>query len=522
MAAQLENNHQSKCSCIPDAHTRGWVHWIRLASLADCGSNNEQSESSPQPAGTQGAMPSRILLISANGYNVPYEVFPLGLSMVNAALRAAGHETRWLDCLADTEPIERTLREFRPDFVGISLRNIDDVAFKKRETFYGTLFALCAHIRQHSPARIIVGGSGFSIFPERLLERSGADFGIQGEGEAGLLALLSVLEGGGDHRGIPGLVFREHRHVRTNPQRPDRLDRPLLVPDRPDRLVDFYLSRSLMLNVQTQRGCAFECCYCTYPLIEGKRHRRRPPDLVADEFAQMAARGARYLFVVDSVFNSSPAHVYETCEALLRRGVKVKWGCFLRPQGLTAEQMGLMARAGLAHIEFGSDSFSDTVLKAYEKKLRFEDIRLSAALAAAAKVDQCHFLILGGPGETLETLEETLANSRRLPDSVVLPIIGMRVYPGTSLHKRAVAEGAITPDTDLLEPYHYLASGLSPELITRRLLDHVKTDPNWIIGEPPPSFHELVARLHKRGVVGPLWTYFAMLQRLPKGVNSDN
>ena len=108
-------------------------------------------------------MPGRILLISANGYDVPYAVFPLGLAQVNAALRAAGHQTRWVDSLADAEPIERTLEEFQPAFVGVSLRNIDDVAFRKRETFYGTLFTLCERIRQRSKARIIVGGSGFSI-----------------------------------------------------------------------------------------------------------------------------------------------------------------------------------------------------------------------------------------------------------------------------------------------------------------------------------------------------------------------
>ena len=463
-------------------------------------------------------MPSRILLISANGYDVPYAVFPLGLAQVNAALRAAGHETRWVDCLADAQPVEQTLAEFKPDFIGVSLRNIDDVAFKKRETFYGTLFALCDRIRQRSPARIIVGGSGFSIFPERLLGRSGADFGIQGEGEAGLLALLAALESGGDYRAIPGLVFRDDGQVRSNPQRPDRLDRPVITEDRPQRLVDYYLGHSLMLNLQTQRGCSFECCYCTYPLIEGRRHRRRPAEMVADELADMTARGARYVFIVDSVFNSSPTHVFETCEAILRRGVKIKWGCFLRPQGLTAEQMAIMARAGLSHIEFGSDSFSDTVLEAYHKKLRFEDIRRSAEFAAAEKVDQCHFLILGGPGETAATLEETLVNSRQLRDSVVLPIIGMRVYPGTSLQQRAIAEGAITSDTELLEPFHYLAPGLTAEGITSSLAQFVKTDPNWIIGEPPPSFHQLVERLRKRGVVGPLWTYFAMLQRLPTGL----
>lgn len=460
-------------------------------------------------------MPSRILLVSANAYDVPYPVFPIGLAQVHAALRAAGHETRWIDCLADHDPIEPILDEFRPDYVGVSLRNIDDVAFRKRETFYGSLLTLCERIRRHRKVPIIVGGSGFSIFPEQLLELSGADYGIQGEGETGLLALLDAIERGADPGQIPGLVFRENGAIRCNPQLPDRLDRPLTDADRPQRLVDFYLQHSLMLNLQTQRGCSFECCYCTYPLIEGRRHRRRPPELVADELAQMEARGARYVFIVDSVFNSSPTHVLETCAAIRRRGVRIKWGCFLRPQGLNEQQMNAMAEAGLAHIEFGSDSFSDQVLEAYGKRLRFEDIARSAELARNARVEQCHFLILGGPGETPDTLTETLENSTRLQGAVILPIVGMRVYPGTPLHEHALQQGWMQPATSLLEPLHYIAPGLTADIIQQRLAEHVKRHPNWIVGEPPASFQQLVERLRQRGVVGPLWTYFAMLQRLP-------
>jgi radical SAM superfamily enzyme YgiQ (UPF0313 family) len=180
--------------------------------------------------------------------------------------------------------------------------------------------------------------------------------------------------------------------------------------------------------------------------------------------------------------------------------------------------MAMMARSGLSHIEFGSDSLSDRVLDTYQKKLSFEDIHHSADLAATEKVDQCHFLILGGPGETASTLEETLTNSRHLRDAVLLPIVGMRVYPGTSLYRRAIAEGTLTPDTDLLEPLHYVAPGLTAAEITRRLARWAETDPRWIIGEPPPSFGRLVSRLRQRGVVGPLWTYFAMLQRLPSAL----
>lgn len=461
-------------------------------------------------------MPSRVLLISANRYEVPYPVFPIGLSHVHAALRSAGHATRWFDCLADSEPLESALDDFEPEVVGISIRNIDDVAFRKRETFHASAIDLCTRIRACSSARIVLGGSGFSIFPQALLTRSGADFGIQGEGEASLVSLLAALEAGTDPSAIPGLVFRDAAGVvRANPQRPGRTSWPLDAEDRPQRLVDYYLARSSMLNVQTQRGCAFECCYCTYPLIEGARLRRRPPEVVAEDLASLAARGARYVSLVDSVFNSTPTHVVETCEAILRRGVEIKWGCFLRPRDLTAEQMDLMARAGLAHVEFGSDSFSDRVLRTYGKSFSFADIKRSAELTHAARIEQCHFLILGGVGETPETMEETLAANLGVAGAVVLPVTGMRVYPGTELFEQAVREGAVAREADLLEPFHYLAPGLTADAIAARLAEHVRTHPHWIVGDPPATFGKLVERLRLRGVLGPLWTYFALIQRLP-------
>ena len=466
-------------------------------------------------------MASRILLISANSYAVPYPVFPLGLAQLDVALRGAGHQVEWIDCLADTDPVEERVRCFQPDVVGVSLRNIDDVAFRKQATFHGTLVTLCQRIRQCRPGcRIVVGGSGFSIFPRELLGRSGADFGVQGEGEAGLLALLDALEQGTNYRQIPGLVFRDEGEIKCNPQRPARLDDTNTLPERPEHLVDYYLQHSLMLNLQTQRGCGFECCYCTYPLIEGRRHRRRAAAAVAEEFARLADRGVPYVFVVDSVFNSSPAHVIEICEAILERGVQLKWGCFLRPQGLDHRQMELLAAAGLSHIEFGSDSFSDRVLSAYRKHLQFADIRASAELAAAHKIEQCHFLILGGPGETRDTLEETLRNSRQLPDAVVLPVVGMRVYPGTAVYDEARRLGVLPTDEALLEPFHFVAPGLDAAFIQDRLQTFVREHPNWIVGEPPASFHRLVQRLRSRQIAGPLWTYFAMLQKLPPNLGT--
>jgi len=458
-------------------------------------------------------MASRILLISINRCVSPDPVFPLGLAHINAALRRAGHETRWVDCNVNGDSLLETLTGFQPDFVGISLRNIDDVLIRQQETYYDGLATLRDTIRQHSRCPIILGGSGFSIFPEKLLALSQADFGICGEGDGSLVSLIAALENGSAHQAIPGLVFRQDGRIVVNPASSGVPNVELSEADRPANIADFYLRTGRMLNVQTQRGCAFKCCYCTYPLIEGRRHRRHPPELVAAEFEQLQRLGARHAFIVDSVFNSSPGHVAGICEALLRRNLKLSWSCFLRPQGLTPDLLKLMARAGLTHIEFGSDSLCDEVLDAYQKGFTFADVQASSELAAQAKLDYCHFLICGGPGETSATLQTAFENSKRLPGAVFMAVVGTRVYPGTHVYERAIAEGRITRDTDLLRPCYYLSPHLTADAIFAQLQEFSRLSPSWIPGDPGPAYLSLIERLRKRGTVGPLWGFFSVAQR---------
>lgn len=459
-------------------------------------------------------MSCRVLLISLNRCAAPDPVFPIGLAHLNAALRRNGCQTRWVDCLAQPGALEGVLREFGPDFVGISIRNIDDVLIRKRELFFKELGDVCRSIRRLSPAPVILGGSGFSIFPKELMEHCGADFGICGEGELSLVALLEALRAGAAWTGVPGLVFRQNDQIAANPPRLGGADILVEAQDRPAALVDHYLRATGMMNVQTQRGCGHTCCYCAYPVIEGRARRRRPPETVAAEFAQLQEQGAKYVAVVDSVFNSTPQHVVETCEALLRRNITVRWGCFLRPQGLSRDLMKLMARAGLAHIEFGSDSFCDPVLQACGKRLCFEEILHSNDLARQEQIDCCHFLICGGPGETLATLETSFQNSLRLTGAVFLAVVGMRIYPGTPLWHQALAEGRASPEASLLTPSYYLAPDLTEAAVFDRLHEFARRSPSWIPGDPAPFYASLVERLRKRGVAGPVWSYFSLTQRL--------
>jgi len=461
-------------------------------------------------------MGSRVLLFSVNQYDFPYPVFPLGAAQVETALREAGHLVRFIDYNVNLRPVSELVEDFKPDYVGISLRNIDDALIQKQESFWDILLGLVRELRQHTTATIVLGGSGFSIFPGELLQRSGADYGIQGEGERRFLALIDALNNGRDCSDLSGLVYQRDGTVHVNQRL--RIDETgeIPIPEIDPEFASFYLRKSSMLNLQTQRGCALKCCYCTYPLIEGRHYRQRSPESVAEELARMEAMGARYVFFVDSVFNTSHSHVAGICEAILSRGIKMKWCCFLRPKGLTRELIHLAAQAGLSHIEFGSDSFSDPVLKAYGKGLSFADVLESAELAAAERIDCTHFLILGGPGETPDTLEETFVNSKNFSDSTLMARAGMRVYPGTPLFDQLAASPDTTPPPSLLEPYYYIAPPLTEQGVLARLAEVAAEMPNWIHDDPPPEYYTMTERLRAKGVIGPLWSYFAMIQKFSK------
>ena len=107
----------------------------------------------------------------------------------------------------------------------------------------------------------------------------------------------------------------------------------------------------------------------------------------------------------------------------VEKGTPLPWGCFMRPKHVTRELLTLMKRAGLKHVEFGSDSMSDPVLEAYQKGFSFEDIRVSSLLAKEVGIDFCHFIIFGGPGETEATMQETFENSKQISGAIIFLLL---------------------------------------------------------------------------------------------------
>ncbi len=446
----------------------------------------------------------KVLLISVNRTAFPYPVYPLGLDHVAGAI-SPPHAVRILDLCPVPEgqvgaEVERAVRELEPDAVGLSIRNIDSNDATAVEEFFSPLRAVVERVRSATRAPVVLGGAGFTIFPDELMRLAGADYGVVGEGEQAL-ALLDALEAGRSPEGLPGVAVKG---------RPAPAPSPLgcALPRRASPGVNgalgFYAARGGVLNLQTQRGCAFRCVYCTYPGIEGRAVRQVAADDAARTALELQDAGARFLFVTDSVFNGDPDHAEAVAAAFSRAGVRVPWGAFFAPTRPPDGFYDRMARAGCSHVEFGTEALSDGMLRRIHKTFRASEVLEAHRAARAAGIHVAHFLLLGGPGETLDTVDETLAAAEALSDAALFFFCGMRVYPGTELERIARREGQLDGGS-LLPPVFYAPPGLPLAEIAAHVERRADGRLNWIVGAGAGRAAALIARMHERGQAGPLW-----------------
>lgn len=450
----------------------------------------------------------RILLISPNRLRFPYPVYPVGLDYVVGAL-AAHHEVRILDLcpLADEEVapgVSAAVREFEPEAIGVSIRNIDNTDTTDLRQFVGDVADLVRLLRGVSRAPVVLGGAGFTLYPAEVLAETGADYGVIGEGERSA-ALFDVLAAGGDTRGVPGVVGPGWCGPPPDPLPPDAIGRRPVPPPNPS--LAFYLSSCGIMSLQTQRGCPFRCVYCTYPGIEGSCARQRPAAEVAHEALALQDAGARYLFLADSVFNGDPAHSLAIAAAFRAARLTIPWGAYFAPQAPSSGFYERMAEAGCTHVEFGTEALSERMLRRIRKSFRRSDVFAAHRAARSAGLHIAHFLILGGPEEDAETLEETFSGAEGLSDAALFFFCGMRVFRGTELEVLARQAGQVSVDDDLLRPVFYEPPGLPLPEIETRLRARASGHRNWIVGDGEERTRQATSRLYGRGHTGPLWEH---------------
>jgi len=388
---------------------------------------------------------------------------PLGLGLVAAATRNAGHEVAFLDLLNEAEPdvaVPRAIKAERPEVIGISVRNIDDQVRDRPRFLLEQVKPVVEACRSRTSVPIVLGGAGYSIFPEAALAYLGADFGVRGDGEAVFPALLERLEKGGDPAALPG-VHVAGRPCEDGPLFRDDLDAYPLW-DRALSLAADPASPDLWIPVQSRRGCPNDCSYCSTAVIQGRTIRRRSPREVAEVVALLAEAGYPRFYFVDNSFNIPESHALEVCRWMKALAPGAAWRCILYPHLVSEPLVRAMAEAGCVEVSLGFESGCGAILREMNKRFTPSDVRGASDLLAAHGIRRIGFLLLGGPGETRETVEESLGFAESLDLDFLKVTVGIRIYPRTPLAQRAVEERMIASGDDLLRPTFYLAPGLEP------------------------------------------------------------
>jgi len=443
----------------------------------------------------------KLLFVSANRYTNPYPVYPLGISYLYTYLseRLPHYQIKIFDFNLSTPDLFKIcLEDFQPDYIGLSLRNVDDVNFYSQESFINGYKMIVDQVREITSAPLIIGGSAFSIYPRELFSYFSPDYGIHGEGEESLYNFLVSFDLGKPDLSIDGLVYRNGDEIVVN-SRSHFIKTPDLEFD--NELLEFYWDKAGMVNVQTKRGCPYNCIYCTYPLIEGHNVRTLDPDKIVYTLRHLYEKHQiDYVFFTDSVFNISNQFNVELAKRMIASKLPMHWGAYFSPHNLSLENLKLFAEAGLTHIEFGTESLSDTTLKKYGKHFDADEVVKVSDYCNQAGIYFCHFMIIGGYGETEATINESFENSKRIENTVFFPFIGMRIYPGTLLHKIALDQGIIHPGDNLLKPVYYIAPDINYETLKERA---EQTGRRWVFANEDVA--TAMNRLRNRKRKGSLW-----------------
>lgn len=398
---------------------------------------------------------------------------PIGLDYVAASAGKAGIDVEAVD-LGLTDQPKKVVKDYfsnrEPELVGLSFRNADDCFWPSADWFVPGLKDTIKTIRTMTKAPIVIGGVGFSIFAGPIVEYTGADFGISGDGEPAITELYHQLKSARRFRDVPGLVWRENKNIHSNP--PSWPNSVSLGTSRNFIDNQSYFKRGGQCGLETKRGCNRPCIYCADPLSKGTMLRLRNPSEVADEVGTLLSQGIDVLHLCDSEFNVPRNHASAVCEEFINRSLsdKVRWYAYLSPTPFDADLARAMARAGCVGIDFTGDSGSEFMLRTYRQQHSREDLATAVKLCRMNNIAVMIDLLLGGPGETPRTVRETIEFIKQIGPDCAGAALGIRVYPGTAM-EQIIAEELKNPTNsgirrkysgaiNLLKPTFYISPAL--------------------------------------------------------------
>jgi radical SAM superfamily enzyme YgiQ (UPF0313 family) len=408
-----------------------------------------------------------IALINTNRIQPP--IAPIGLEYIAEALHHHDHEVDILDlCWEESvdQAIDRFFNQQNYDLVGITFRNTDDCAYASRQSFMEEFSNIVRKVKLATDAFVVLGGVGFSIMPEAILEICDVDVGIWGEGEYVFPQLADRIEKGLSWETLHNLIYRKDGQLFRTSNFFMSLD---TLPPMERQWFDNqkYFSTGGQAGVETKRGCSRSCIYCADPVAKGKMTRVRSAKMIVEELHHLYRQGINYIHTCDSEFNIPEWHAVEVCKAIIDSHLRdrIRWYAYCAPVPFSKELAELMQKAGCVGINFGIDHGDPVMLKSLRRSHGPDDILMVASYCKEVGIITMFDLLIGAPGETRESVTRTIELMKRANVDQAGIALGVRIYPGTELDRRVKQEmvvSGLAGGANPMEPLFYLEPKVAP------------------------------------------------------------
>ena len=394
---------------------------------------------------------------------------PLGLSYLAAALTKAGVEVKILDLVVfpySQDMLRALLECFKPDIVGITAVTM---------TFNNAINVIKDVKSVNHNILTVIGGPHVSFCAKETLHSfSELDIIALGEGEGTIVELCKAVDSGKALGNVRGIAYRRKEKINFSEKRKPIEDLDSL-PNPERRLLPLgrYKALGMPISLTTSRGCPFKCIFCVGRKMVGAKIRYRSPSKIVDELEYLNTFDFHQINIADDLFTANNDHCVAVCDEIIRRDLRLTWTSFARVDTVTKDVLTKMKTAGCNAVSFGIESANTKILKTVKKGITLEQVEAAVVMCKRTGITPYASFILGLPGETPQTIEETMDFGRKMKQlGLSFGFHLLAPFPGTEVRKNRHQYG-IKILTDDWSKYHANRAIVVTPTVDQKTLDDI-------------------------------------------------
>jgi anaerobic magnesium-protoporphyrin IX monomethyl ester cyclase len=400
----------------------------------------------------------------------------LGILYLASSLEGEGHEVSIVDAQVDEleyGDIKNKVSSINPDVVGVTAMSF---------TLIDCLLTAETVKQVDDGIKVVFGGPHPTIYPDETVKLEHVDYAVIGEGEHTMVKLVEALEKRTPPSGIRGIAYLEGGRPKNTGMSPYIEDLDIL-PFPARKLIPYKKYTSLLsrrnpvTTMFTSRGCPYKCLFCDRPQM-GKVFRARSAQNVVDEMVECIELGINEFLIYDDTFTVDRQRVLDICSEIRKQNLDVGWDVRARVNTVDKNLLQAMRSAGCERIHYGVEAGNPEILKTLRKGITLQQVEKAFSDTKAAGIETLAYFMIGSPGETPHTIQESIDLAKKLDPGYVHFSI-TTPFPATDLYRMAQDEGVVKSDVWL-------------EYAKNPTKDFVP--PLW---EENMSRDELIALLHK-------------------------